>query len=207
MATQVKRLAALAVIIISVGVFSTTLVHALWYAPEDEISYVNENPIKAFVPAAHATSSTVGPERLIIPSLGIDANVQEVGINAKGNMGVPSNFSDVAWYKYGTTPGDMGSAVIDGHVDNGLGLAGVFKHLGDMQIGDDVYVENKDGERLHFVVTDIQSYPYKDAPDEQIFNAGDAARLNLITCEGKWVKADKTYDQRLVIYTKLVSDS
>ena len=65
-------------------------------------------------------------------------------------------------------------------------------------------VEMRGGERLHFVVTEIGVYPYTDTPTPRIFNEDDAAHLNLITCEGKWVKADKTYDERLVVYTTLL---
>ena len=150
-------------------------------------------------------SSSTLPSRLIIPSLNIDANVQQVGINVKGNMGTPNNFTDVAWYKPGTIPGEKGSAVMDGHVDNGLALAGVFKKLNTIKVGDDVYVTRADGVKLHFRVVDTQLVPYTDkSANEKVFTQNDAARLNLITCTGEWVPGDKTYDHRLVVYTKLV---
>ena len=120
-------------------------------------------------------------------------------------MSVPSNYTDVGWYRYGTVPGQKGSAVIDGHVDNGFGLDGVFKRLPEIQIGDDVYVTTEGGKSLHFKVVDVQTYPYKDAPADRIFNTNDASRLNLITCKGSWLSGDKTYDHRMVVYTKLVT--
>jgi LPXTG-site transpeptidase (sortase) family protein len=188
---NVRSIIALCVILVAAAIFAATLVHSVWYAPDQEIA----GPIVA------ATSSD--PVRLSIPSLDIDAKVQQVGLTTAGNMGIPNNFTDVAWYKYGPRPGQLGSAVIDGHVDNGLSLAGVFKHLEDIKVGDDVYVQEKDGSKLHFVVTDIESYPYKNAPVEQIFTRTDKARLNLITCVGDWIPAGKTYDHRLVVYTEL----
>ena len=183
------------------GVFVVTAVHALWYAPEQEAL----SPTLAYRAPSRTVSPQEAPQRLRIPALNIDAAIQYVGITKKGEMGVPSNYSDVAWYKYGPVPGQVGSAVIDGHVDNGLGLSGVFKRLSNIQIGDDVYVDTKKGSTLHFVVVDIELYPYQQAPTETIFNRSDAARLNLITCEGVWIKGDKTYDQRLVVYTMLVA--
>ncbi len=190
--------------LVAVIVFGTTLVHALWYAPDSEATFP--------VPTSSLSeqrqpdfSSDDSPVRLQIPSLGIDANVQNAGLNGKGNMASPSNFTDVAWYRYGTVPGQVGSAVIDGHVDNGLGLAGVFKHLSDIQIGDDVYVLMQSGVSRHFVVADIESYDYRSAPVDEIFNRADTQRLNLVTCEGAWVQGDKTYDHRLVVYTELVA--
>lgn len=181
-------------------VFITTLVHAVYYSPDSEIQ----------LPASIASSTpsapfAAKPARLEIPSLNIDAHVQFAGINAKGDMMAPNNFTDVAWYKYGPVPGQIGSAVIDGHVDNGLALAGVFKHLGDIKAGDDVYVVDQNGAKLHFVVTDVKAYPYTAAPADEIFGRTDAARLNLITCAGTWVAGQRTYNERLVVYTKLAS--
>lgn len=188
---------ATALIVIAGVVFFGTLVRALWYAPDAQVpapDLAAEAPGKD-VPATHF------PERLLIPRLHIDAAVQYVGVNAKGDMATPSNFTDVAWYKYGAVPGQLGSAVIAGHVDNGLKLDGVFKRLGDLKVGDDVYVQRRDGARLHFVVTEIKSYPYKSVPTDRLFERADRTRLNLVTCEGGWVGAEKTYDHRLIVYT------
>lgn len=186
------------VTLIAAAVFGITLIHALWYAPQEEA---------AAPPQQLLTANQEGspPVRLSIPRLTIDANVQKVGVTKAGAMGVPNNFTDVAWYKYGTTPGQVGSAVIDGHVDNGLSLAGVFKHLSDIKAGDDIYVETASSTKLHFVVQDVELYPYKEVPLEKVFNQNDAARLNLITCDGAWVAGEKTYDHRLVVYATLAA--
>ncbi len=193
------RIILVLVIIAAIAVFVATLVNAIWYAPESSV-YVPEK----ISPPSHTPLPDEQPERLIIPKLEIDAAVQYVGVTAAGAMGVPSNFSDVAWYKYGTAPGFEGSAVIDGHLDNGLGLAAVFKRLGELKPGDDVYVQQKGGTRLHFVVRSVELYDRKKVPVEDIFNRTGGAFLNLITCEGSWIKTDKTYSERLVVYTELV---
>jgi sortase (surface protein transpeptidase) len=93
--------------------------------------------------------------------------------------------------------------VIAGHVDNGLGLAGVFKNLGSLREGDAVFVERRDGTQVAFIVAGTRSYHYQDAPTEIIFNPSGSVRLNLITCEGRWIQADRTYDERLVVFTRL----
>ena len=188
------------VLIVAVLVFAWTLIHAAYYAPDGV-------PVPA-TPTATAFGQNVAttslPSRLIIPALNINANVQDLGVNSIGNMQAPDNFTDVGWYKYGTVPGQLGSAVIDGHVDNGLGLAGVFKQLDSIKIGDDLYVQTVGGQKLHFVVSDIETYPYQSVPVQTIFAQTDAARLNLITCDGTWVNGQDTYNERLVVYTKYV---
>jgi LPXTG-site transpeptidase (sortase) family protein len=157
------------------------------------------------VPSAGESASAL-PSRLIIPKLGIDTDVQRLGLTKKGNMAAPSNFTDVSWYKLGTVPGEVGSAVMAGHEDNAAGLDGVFKHLDELKEGDDVYVVNASGAKLHFQVTGTAVYPYNlsGAELKKVFAAADAARLNLITCAGTWIQSLKTNDKRLVVFTKLV---
>jgi sortase A len=186
--------------VLAIAIFVWTALRALFYAPDSEARV----PTWAMIAIAPDSSK---PVRLQIPSLHIDANVQNVGLNAMGNVQAPDNFTDVGWYKYGTVPGYLGSAVIDGHVDNGLALSGVFKHLEDIKVGDQVYIITQGGSKLHFVVTDIVQYPYTNAPINLIFGQNDTPRLNLITCTGTWVAGKDTYSERLVVFTKLSPSS
>ncbi len=179
--------------------FVTTLVRATLYAPDQEVA---SSTLAALAPARSATAGDL-PARLRIPRLTIDAHVKHVGVNAQGLMATPGNFTDVGWYKYGTVPGFMGSAVIDGHVDNALALDGVFKHLQELKVGDDLYVDTASSTTLHFVVTEVASYKAEDVPLERLFGAKDGAHLNLITCTGTWSKAQNEYAERLVVYATL----
>src|ERR1039457_7041885 len=119
---------------VALCVFFAVLVNALWYSSDAEVPLPKELQAKKIedpnIPADIPLST---PVRLVISALHIDAKVQDVGITKNGNMATPNNFTDVGWYKYGALPGEMGSAVIAGHVDDGLALPGVFKHLGDLQ--------------------------------------------------------------------------
>ena len=189
-------------IVIALGafVFTRTAIHALVSAPD------SVGPPPASVPAALADAPQALPARLIIPSIGVDAAVQDVGVNKQGNMRAPSDFTDVAWYEYGTVPGERGSAVIAGHFDNGLGLAGVFKKLGMLRVGDDIYVETASSTRLHFLVEATSSYPYQGVPADLLFTRADTVRLNLITCDGAFLPVSRTYDRRLVVYATRAPD-
>jgi sortase (surface protein transpeptidase) len=183
------------------AVFASTLVHAsLYYQAEDEAT-----PAEAgiAVSGAPARENPEAPTRLLIPAIGVNAHVQDVGIGKSGNMAVPTNFTDVGWYRYGPTPGQKGSAVIDGHVDNGFGMDAVFKKIGTLVPGDDIYVETKDNPAAHFVVTGVETYAAADVPKELLFTRDDASRLNLITCAGAWEPDKKAYDERVVVYAIL----
>ncbi|HVS79878.1 MAG TPA: class F sortase [Candidatus Paceibacterota bacterium] len=139
------------------------------------------------------------PAELSIPSLGIDAKVVDVGVTAKGAMAVPKSFQQVGWYKYGAMPGNSGSAVLAGHVDNGLSLAGVFKKLKNIGVGDAISVTDDAGDVATFEVTGTSSLDYKSSDTSAIFKKGGPAVLTLITCDGDWVQSDKTYDARLIV--------
>jgi LPXTG-site transpeptidase (sortase) family protein len=144
------------------------------------------------------------PRHLTVPSLNISADVIPMGVTDTGNMAVPDNYTDVSWYESGVRPGGKGSAVLAGHVDDGFDLSGVFHGLHNIRVGDSVFVTDALGETLHFKVTEIAIFGYKDKNIERIFTEESSSRLNLITCEGKWLPLEKTYDKRLVVFTELV---
>ena len=217
------------VIVLAATVFLRTFVNASFYAPDDAAPVGGLVSEMAGVAAAlagdgseqHAPGSggkaavkpapkpipANYPVHIAIPSVYIDANMQQTTINAKGAMGVPTNFSDVAWYVNGVIPGDPGTAVIDGHYDNGLGLDGVFKHLGEVQNGDDIYITRKDGKKMHFKITSTELIPYDDpATAQKVFDPQTfRSEIKLVTCSGTWISSDKTYNQRIVV-TAVLAD-
>lgn len=198
---QRLKLIVVGIVTVAAGVvFVTTLVRATLYAPDSEVA---SSTLAALAPALAASPGEL-PQRLRIPALSINAYVRHVGVNEEGNMATPGNFTDAGWYKYGTVPGFLGSAVMDGHVDNALALDGVFKHLKDLKPGDEIFVDTASSTQLRFVVEEVASYPAAEVPLERVFAARDAARLNLITCDGDWDKGTQEYKERLVVYAKLV---
>lgn len=139
------------------------------------------------------------PATLSIPAISLKATIQGVGVDSTGAMAVPTVKNTVGWYENGTIPGNVGSAVLDAHVY----LA--FKNLNKLKVGGDVYVIDKNGTKFHFRVISMQLYPYTAVPLQTLFNANDAAHLNMITCAGTWLPAKATYSERLVVYTTLVN--
>ena len=139
------------------------------------------------------------PVRIKVPSVGIDAKVVPVGTRADGAMATPGTLTDVAWYKDGTHPGQAGNAVFAGHVNNGLTTAGVFAPLSKVAIGDYITLADKEGKALVYKVSALDQYPADEAPAASIFTTTGPSHIVLITCDGDWVPAQKTFDKRLVI--------
>lgn len=149
------------------------------------------------------------PDRLIVPKIGVDASVQSVGLSwtGNGNLGVPTNFTDVAWYNQGPFPGAPGTAVIDGHLDGRNVPEAVFYRLGQLQPGDTVYVKERNGDVISFVVTGVKHYPYNTPDTSAIFTSAGmpGSYLNLITCAGDWLPSKRLYNERVVVFTKRAS--
>lgn len=143
------------------------------------------------------------PSKIIIPDIDVNASVEVVMMDMKGNMDVPKNPYNTAWYSLGYNPGEKGSAVIAGHYDTETGTPAVFWDLGKLNTGDAVTVIDTIGKELEFSVIRIERYPYNNFPIKEVFGSSDEPRLNLITCGGIWDKNAKTYKERTVVYTEL----
>lgn len=156
--------------------------------------------------ASFATSAPpITPARLTIPAIGVDAAIESVGKKADGTMATPSSFTRVAWYELGSKPGEPGSAVIAGHVNNALTTPGVFEHLDELHLGDVVVVTDANGKSLRFAVRDIEDYPSDSAPTNVIFSSTSPSQVVLITCIGDWDPKARSYDHRLVVYAGLLA--
>lgn len=138
----------------------------------------------------------------MIPSIHVDAPIEQVGTTPNGDMDTPKLQFDTAWYGLGPRPGEIGSAVIDGHVDWKDGSGAAFADLYRLKPGNKVVVKDDRGASINYVVVTSRIFnPDSDATD--VFRSNDGkAHLNLITCDGLWNKAINGYSQRLVVFTE-----
>ena len=141
------------------------------------------------------------PIRLRIPKIGVDAAFEYVGLTPDGAVGVPSGPASVAWFNLGPRPGEKGSAVIDGHYGWKNGIPAAFDNLYKLQKGDELYIEDEKGAVTTFVVRELRTYGENEDASGVFGSSDGKAHLNLITCEGVWSAAKKSYSDRLVVFT------
>jgi len=155
------------------------------------------------VPVAATNGRIALPARLVIPSIGLDARVAPVGLDASGAMDVPGTADEIAWYELGPRPGELGNAVLAGHnVWNGR--PGAFANLRRLRTGDRVDVATSMQGWFSYQVEDVHSYPADKAPLDQVFGATDRPVLTLITCAGRPDRSG-SYPDRLVVRAKPLS--
>ncbi|MDO8503617.1 MAG: class F sortase [bacterium] len=165
--------------------------------------YLTQGTGEKSVPQSQVVSkvSTGAPVRLTIPAIDVDADIQHLGVTPGGEIEVPSNSVDVGWFKLGSRPGEKGSAVISGHFDGENGEAGVFTNLHKLVKGDKLYVKDSEGATTTFIVR--ESRAYNPGYAEEVFSLNDIAHLNLVTCDGVWDGAKKSYSKRLVVFADI----
>jgi len=140
------------------------------------------------------------PVRLRIPAIGVDSDLMDLGLQRDGTLEVPPGAFPAGWFEGAPTPGELGPAIIVGHVR--FTTPGVFARLTDLRRNDEIDVARRDGSTAAFRVTQVQHFDKAEFPTEQVYGNIDHAGLRLITCGG--LDADtNTFDENVVVYAEL----
>ncbi len=154
------------------------------------------------VAAALATDRSV-PLTLTIPAIGLTVFLgNPLGLNSDGTVQVPTGTAQPGWFSLGPTPGQIGSAVLLGHVDSYLG-AGVFFQLRTLAAGDQVDVGLTDGVTARFTVNAVAMYSKLDFPAQRVYGSHGSSALQLVTCGGVFDHQTGSYLSNIVVYTSL----
>ena len=145
------------------------------------------------------------PTRITIPSLGVRADVVEVGNMEDGSIAAPTEdpIGTAGWYGLGPTPGEAGTAIIVGHVDTADKPA-VFQQLRELKPGKLIEVRRKDRRVATFTVESVESFPKTAFPTDRIFADTGTPRLALITCGGAWIGGEMGYADNVIVFARLV---
>ncbi|MHA5049358.1 class F sortase [Streptomyces sp. SD15] len=147
------------------------------------------------------------PVRIRIPSIGVNAPLMGLGLTPQGSLDVPpaERKNLAGWYEAGTAPGETGTAIVAGHVDNADGPA-VFYDLGALKKGGVVQVERRDGSTAVFTVDAVEAYDARNFPDEKVYGAAHRPELRVITCGGDYAKSTG-YRGNVVVFAHLTGSS
>jgi hypothetical protein len=161
------------------------------------------------VVAPHVVAPLVGaalarsvPVRLQIVAIGVDTTLMDLGLRA-GKMEVPPSGFPAGWYTGAPTPGQIGPAIIAGHVD--WKGPGVFYNLHKLLPGDEITVTRKDGSAPVFRVTRVEKFPKNNFPTKLVYGNIDHAGLRLITCGGSFNAASGHYEDNIIAFADLVA--
>lgn len=159
---------------------------------------VPDGPRQITLAAARAHAEMATPARVRIPSIAVDSALLLLGVDDTGALLPPDDFGQAGWFPGGPVPGDVGPAVIAGHVDSYVGPA-VFFRLRELTAGDVILLDRTDGTTIRFTVTATHRYPKNDFPTEQVYGPTPRAELRLITCGGAFDRSARSYLDNIVV--------
>lgn len=144
------------------------------------------------------------PTKISIPDIGVYAPITPVGLATDGSIAVPplGNSNLAGWYSGGPSPGQMGPAIVVGHVD-GPGGESVFYKLGNLKPGQRVMVDLANHRAAMFTIYSVEYYPKGKFPGDRVYADYSRPGLRLITCGGKFVGGSLGYADNVVVYAGL----
>lgn len=210
--------AVLAVLFLGAGItFLGFAAYRVLHRTPQDVEWVFARPL-ADSPVAVAKASGLSapplgdqPMHIVIDKIGVDAAVQPYGLDEDGTPEVPFRSDLVAWYTFTAPPGSGDNAVFAGHYTwNG---DAVFRHLGDLQVGDRVAIVGDDtGEQLIYRVSSLTIVDPGDpvAAGKAMGSTGQDM-ITLITCGGEhFVTNDDLgggYTKRQIVRAEFVARS
>ena len=173
---------------------------------------VHTTPSAAPSPSAPAVAPTVVlprsvPTRIVIPAIGVDSPLMQLGLNPDGTLQVPpyDKNAPAGWYRGSPTPGQLGPSVILGHVDTFKAGPVVFYRLAQVRPGNRVIIHRQDGVTATFVVDRVENIPKADFPTLKVYGNTDRPELRILTCGGEYNQAVHDYTDNTVVFAHLTS--
>jgi LPXTG-site transpeptidase (sortase) family protein len=143
-----------------------------------------------------------------IPAIDVRSELITLGVNPDGTLQVPQpgpDYDKAAWFDGSPRPGEVGPAVIEGHVDSAANGPSVFYSLGEVVAGDRIDVARADGSTVTFQVDEVRVVPKDDFPTLEVYGNTDGPELRLITCGGPFDSSDGHYEDNVVVFASQVA--
>lgn len=151
-----------------------------------------------------APAGAIDPDRwpivVRIPSLGVDAPVEPVGLEPGGDVAIPSSPRTVGWFRGAAVPGAAGTAVLASHVDSRQEGLGVFAGLARVRPGDTVELVAADGSATGWTVVAREQVPKDELPSGRLFSLGGDPVLALVTCGGRFDAVARSYADNVIVW-------
>lgn len=146
------------------------------------------------------------PRKISIPEINVESLVQKVGRTKDNAIAVPTSIYTVGWYTESVLPGSKGLSIIDGHI-NGVYNPGIFYNLQKVSVGSKILIEFGDKSTKTFEVVEKRQLPENQTAAYMYSHKSDIdSQLNIVTCGGTYNKSIKSYNDRVVVVTKLLGD-
>lgn len=168
----------------------------LWdYSPlADHLTYDAVNDARMQAP---------NPAVIRIPRLDVEASIIPLGLQEDGSIEVPENPDQAGWWLGGPEPGELGPAVILGHVDSQEEGPAVFFYLRYLEAGDEIHIDRVDGSTITYVVESTERHEKDEFPTDEVYGPTEQPTLRLVTCGGDFDFDVRTYEDNVIVFASL----
>jgi len=166
----------------------------------------SSTPSPSTSPTSPPSTQVAAPIGIRIPAIDVEATMLPLGLESDGSIEVPSDFSQTGWWADGPEPGEVGPAVILGHVDSRQGPA-VFYDLRRLQPGDTVQIDRVDGSAVTYAVDRVEKHSKNAFPTDTVYGPTPEPVLRLVTCGGDFDRDARSYKDNVIVFANLVEDS
>lgn len=154
------------------------------------------------VSSGRPTPSDLTATAVRIDAIGVRSELLALRLDAAGVLIPPDVYDEAGWLTGGPVPGEVGPAVIAGHVDSRADGPGVFFRLAELRAGDVVVVTRSDDSEVRFTVTQVEQYPKNRFPTQRVYGPTPDQQLRLITCGGDFDSGRRSYRDNIVVYAE-----
>jgi sortase (surface protein transpeptidase) len=155
--------------------------------------------VDCFLVPCDQPALTGTPTVLRIPRLAVTTTLESLVLDGARQLQPPHDYGRAGWWIQGVVPGDVGAAVIAGHVDSAKSGPAIFYNLHTLAAGDTVEVD-RGGRTVVFSVTAVERYPKDGFPTDRVYQPTPDAELRLITCGGEFDRSRLSYRDNVVVY-------
>ncbi len=134
-----------------------------------------------------------------IPTIGVTAEVIDLGLTPDGSLETPTDFDETGWWAGGSAATESGPTVIVGHVDSFEGPA-VFFRLAELEAGDHIVLTDAHDRVQRFRVDEVSLYDKTTFPTDRVYGPSDEPTLRLITCGGDFDDQTRSYEANWVVF-------
>jgi hypothetical protein len=205
----------LVIVLACAGALLVTVGLSSWFSPKPTTATPPPRPVPASASAPATPGPSVSalprstPQRLDVPAIDIHTDLMRLGLNADRTVQTPplTKGAPAGWYENSPTPGQVGPAIILGHVDTAKYGPAVFYKLGKLKPGDQIKVTRADSSVAVFKVDEVALYSKQKFPTKKVYGDINHPGLRLITCGGTFDFSAHSYEDNTVIFASLVSSS
>ncbi len=173
--------------------------------PDSVVPDATAAPTPSPTPTPPLPAADARPLRVHVPSIGVNAEMIDLGTNADGTLEVPVDFAQVGWYTGRAVPGAPGPAILAGHVDSYSGPA-VFFELADLEPGAIVEIDRTDGLTATYRVVEVFEVDKDSFPTDRVYGPTVGPELRLVTCGGTFDSAARSYESNVIVMAEHVEN-